>query len=206
MSALMCSGPDLLLQNLHRREERTLRATGAQTRRPRRHQRRELRGGRRRDRRSCEPRHVTAAGAQRRRPLLEEFADALAQHVDAVFTEHGQRSLADDAHVQIVLAENLVRRLLDVFGLPLLDDQDGALSGAEFDPFVGNQRIGDIQQVQRDLAGTECIGAIEQLERSECVVVQTALHHDSDIAAPRVPMTSLSPCSAMNRNAAGRRT
>ena len=50
------------------------------------------------------------------------------------------------------------------------------------DPFFRYERVGDIEHVERQLAAPERIGATEQLERAQRVVVQAALQDDADVA------------------------
>ena len=63
-----------------------------------------------------------------------------------------------------MLAQDLARRLLDEFRLPLLDYENRALAAAELHPLSRYQRIGDVEYVQGNAAGAERIRAAEQLQ------------------------------------------
>ena len=80
-----------------------------------------------------------------------------------------------------------VEALLDELRLPLLDDQHRALARAERDHLLVDQRIGDVEHVERQRRIAERIGEAEQLERAQQRVVQAALQDDADIAASRRP-------------------
>ena len=68
-----------------------------------------------------------------------------------------------------------------ILGLAFLDDEHGALAAAESLPLLRHQRIGDVEDVERHAARAEGIGAAEQLERPQRVVVQPALQNDADV-------------------------
>ena len=205
----------------------TLRAAGAQARRPRRHQRREPRrsGTSGTSRRSAAASHrakrnaatLPRASASRRsaaghrardasplthlrRPLLEKRRDALAQNVHGVLTMHRQRVLADDACLHVVPSQNLIRGLLDELGLPLLHHQHRALAAAEPHPLLRHERIRHVQHVQRHAARAERVSASEQLQRPQHAVRQT---HPAERCRYRQhrPRSSRS-CRARRRTAA----
>ena len=95
-------------------------------------------------------RRALPVGQQFRSMAAEERGDAVGHHLGGVFAGHRaagpcRRSLAPSAGV----AEDLRQRLLDVVGLALLDDQDGVLVAAEVDHLVVDQRIGDVEDVER---------------------------------------------------------
>ena len=71
--------------------------------------------------------------------------------------------------------------LLDEFRLAFLDDQHGALAGAELHDFIGNQRIRHIQNVERHFARSERIGISQELQRAQHAVIETSLQDDADI-------------------------
>ena len=73
--------------------------------------------------------------------------------------------------------------MLDELRLPLLDDQDGALSGAEFPDFVGHQRISDVEDIDRDLRIAIGVGQARHLQHPVERVEEAALDDDPDLPA-----------------------
>jgi len=61
-------------------------------------------------------------------------------------------------HLRIGTPQNGVERLLDEFGLALLDHQNGTLAGTEAQDFGIDQRVGDVEDVERNLAVAERVG------------------------------------------------
>ena len=113
--------------------------------------------------------------------LADEGAQALVQHLRAVFAGHGQQALADQLGLQVVLAQHAGDALLDEVGLAFLDQQHRALAGAEAHQFRIDQRVGDVHHVQRQLAAAVDIGQAQPLHRAQQRVVQAALHDDADV-------------------------
>ena len=70
-------------------------------------------------------------------------------------------------------------------GCPSSTTSTARLPAAEFDPLVGDQRIGDIQHVERNPARSERIRAVEQLQSPQHAVVQAALKNDPHVAPRR---------------------
>ena len=95
----------------------------------------------------------------------------------------GRMLLAEDLGLKIGVAQDHVEGLLDEFGLAFLDDHDSALAGAEADDFIIDQRIGDVENIQRHLGVADRIGKADELECTEQRIVQAALHDDSDLTA-----------------------
>src|SRR5688572_14080836 len=79
-----------------------------------------------------------------------------------------------------MFAQDLARSLLDELGLPLFCDEYGSFAAAETYPLFRHERIVDVENVQGHLARAEHIGAPEQLERSQCVVVEATLQDYAD--------------------------
>ncbi|CAB4880947.1 unannotated protein [freshwater metagenome] len=71
--------------------------------------------------------------------------------------------------------------LLDEVGLPLLDEQNRALALAESDDLVVNDRIGDVHNVERDVAVAVRVGQAQQFEGTIHVVEQAALEDDPEV-------------------------
>src|SRR5690349_15150691 len=74
-------------------------------------------------------------------------------------------------------------RLLDMRGLPFLDNQDALLAPREIDDLFRNQRIRHVQAVDRHARRAERIGHAEELEGAHHRVVQAALADDADVAS-----------------------
>ena len=138
---------EFALDELHRGEDRPLRAAGAERRRPAVHL-----VGRSRPA-PCVSRCLsgaTSARGRRRRQqigphLVDELADAFAHHAAGVFAGHRQHVLAVHPGLDVGAAQDGVDGLLDVVRLAFLDDQDRLLAGAEADELLVDQRIGDVQ-------------------------------------------------------------
>ena len=77
----------------------------------------------------------------------------------------GSMSLPWTLVCEVGFAQDGVEVLLDEIGLAFLDHQHGALARAEPPDLVVDQRIGDVQNVERNLAVAERVGQAEQFER-----------------------------------------
>jgi hypothetical protein len=71
--------------------------------------------------------------------------------------------------------------LLDEVGLAFFDQQDAALAQAKALELVVDQRIGDVEDVQRHLRLAKGIGQAQHLERAQHAVVKAALHDDAEV-------------------------
>ncbi len=98
-----------------------------------------------------------------------------------IFAGHRQHALSLDAGRNVGAAQNRIHRLLDEFRLALLDDQNRFFPRAEADEFGVDQRIGDVEHVERDAAIAEHIGEPEDFERAQRSIVHAALHDDADV-------------------------
>ena len=198
--------PGLLLQQLHRREERPFRAADAQTRRPRRHERGEL--ARRHQR------HFAARGAvigdrpaaARRRPLVEELAAV----PGAARRRCTPRASAALPCRRGALLTSRWRRIWFAAcsmysGWPFLDDEHGALAAAEALPLLRDQRIGDVEHVERHAGScrTHPRGRAAPARAAYCCTGRPAARCRCRARSPR--MNSFRPRSAMKRCAAGSR-
>ena len=86
------------------------------------------------------------------------------------------------ARLEIGAAQQRDDVLLDEIRLAFLDDQHRALACAEFGQLVGDDRVRDVQHVQRHLRFSERVGKSEQLQRAEHAVVHAALQDDPEVA------------------------
>ncbi len=118
---------ELLLHQLHRGKDRPLRAAGAKTRRPRRHH-----VGQRADPvidlDAVDVRRARGIRQRIRAPAADEGADRRAHHLRGVFAGHRQQVLAVQLGRNVGVAQDLVQRLLDEFGLAFLDHQHRLLA------------------------------------------------------------------------------
>src|SRR6185295_3762411 len=92
-----------------------------------------------------------------------------------------QRTLAVDARLDIGAAQLGVHRLLDVIGEAFLDDQDVALAEAEGFQLVRNQRIREIEAIDRNARIAEIVGEAEPRERAQHRVGEAAEYDDAEI-------------------------
>ena len=92
-----------------------------------------------------------------------------------------QRSLAVDLGLDVGAAQLDVDRLLDVVGRAFLDDEHGALAGAEFADFLRHQRIDDVEHQERHARDAEHVGKADALQRAQNGVGKPAHDDDADI-------------------------
>src|SRR6218665_143207 len=112
---------------------------------------------------------------------LQEALYALLQGRHGVVAAPGQQILAVHRSVQAAPPQQGVEVLLQVVGLAFLDHQHGPLATAEPVHLVLDQRVGDVQDVQRHAAGAEQVGLAQQFERAQHAVGQAAEGHDADV-------------------------
>ena len=98
-----------------------------------------------------------------------------------VFAGHRQHVLAGKRGVDVGAPQDRVDRLLDEIRLAFLDHQHRALADAERDQFVVDQRIGDVQDMERHARRAPNVGEAEQLQRAHDAVVHAALQDDADL-------------------------
>ncbi len=60
--------------------------------------------------------------------------------------------------------EHRPERLLDVVGLPLLDDQHRILVAGEVEELFIDERIGDVQHIERHVGAAADVGEAEPLQ------------------------------------------
>src|SRR3546814_8846809 len=78
--------------------------------------------------------------------------------------------------------------MLDEFGLPLLDHQHGAFPGAEVPYLIRDQRIGHVEDVDRQFGIAEGIGNVDQLEGPIERVEKATLDNDADVRILAKPL------------------
>ena len=169
---------ELLLDELHRREERALRAAGAQAGRPLRYQRRQLI-------------HVDAVGTSerrhrdgRRRPPAKELAQAAFHQLAGIFAGHGKHVLADYPCGDVAALQDAVDALLDIVRLPLLDEQHRLLAPAEINDFRLDEGIDHVHHVHGQAGFAERIGTPHMFHGPVQGVVQPSRHDDAHVAEP----------------------
>ena len=154
MTANVCTDvhrAKLPLQQLHRSEQRPLGAAGAQAGRSRRHVGRQHRGEsplwlqrRLRHRRRWPLQQL-------RRMALQESTQTFDHHRCRVLARCGERPLSNDLRRALRTREQMTEGLLEELGLPLLHHEHCTLAAGKTLDFIGYQRIGDIQHVDRNL-------------------------------------------------------
>ena len=175
---------ELLLHELHGGEDRPLRTADTEAGRPRRHrlgERLDLRIGQHRVR----VRRRRRIAEQRIGVTLEKCLQPLGDDHRRVFTGHRQHVLAADPGLDVAAAQDGVDRLLDEFRLALLDDQDRLLVRGKFGDLVVDQRIGDVEHIDRHRRLAIDVGETKLLQRAHHRIVEAALHHDADIGVLR---------------------
>ncbi len=156
---------EFLLDELHRREDRPLGTADAEAWRTRGHDFGELlHSGIGENRSRIRQRRLVAK--QLASVGREKLAQARRQHRRGVFAAHRQHVLAGDLRLDVAAAQDGVEIALDIVRRALLDHQHGFLAAAEFDEFVLDQRIGDVEHIERDGAAAVGVGEAEIFERS----------------------------------------
>src|SRR5208337_2004044 len=112
----------------------------------------------------------------------KEFADALGQDRDGVFSAHRQDVLARDSRRDVASAKDRIEIALDVVGRALLHHQHRLLVAAELNQFLFDQGIGDVEHVERHGRLAVGVGETKILQRSNRAVVHAAEHDDADLA------------------------
>ncbi|MCY1226862.1 hypothetical protein D9M72_391120 [compost metagenome] len=185
---------DLALDQLHRGEDRALRAAGAEAGRARMHALVDqlLRfqhfgchgvdggGGR-----LHQGDHLTCRLRFRQRfdlaVLLQEGAQPLEHGRSVVFASERQQVLAMQRRGGTGHAQDVGGVLLDKVGLAFFQHQHRALARAEAFPLRIDQRVGHVRHVQGDLRLAEHVGQAELLQCADQRVVAAALHGDADV-------------------------
>ena len=174
---------ELLLDQLHRGEDRPLRTADAEAGRARRHRLRQIgdveaspaRSGARRGRWQ----QVAARSSRRKAPTPSSMTCA------GIFAGHRAGVLAEQPGRSAGLVQHRAEGLLDVVRLAFLDHQHRVLARAEVEELVVDQRIGDVQHIERHVGAAADVGEAEALQRADDAVVHAALHDDADAAVGR---------------------
>ena len=172
---------DLALDELDSGKHRPLRAAGTKVRRPRR----DVAGigyGRRLVRekffRALGNRIGIDTGGMR---LGKKRGYAAQQRFRIIIAGARQAAFAENARRYIGAAQGHIDLLLDVFRRSLLDHQHGALADAEILHFIGHQRIGDVEHIDRNARSAVKIGQVEPRQRAQQIVGEAAEHDDADL-------------------------
>ena len=72
---------------------------------------------------------------------------------------------------EVALLQDRTNRLLQEIRLPFLHYQYGVLALEEVDDFRRNQRIGDVEDVNRNLARAKGVGEPQLLQRTKYAVI-----------------------------------
>ena len=79
------------------------------------------------------------------------------------------------------VAQDLVQRLFDEFGLSFLDHQHRLLAAAEVDHLAVDDRVGHVHHIERHARLAPDIGKSGLAQRGDDAVIHAALHDDADI-------------------------
>src|SRR5262249_49600299 len=134
----------------------------------------------------------------------DQFPDALLQDGAGIFARHRQHALSLDAGRNVGAAQNRIHRLLDEFRLALLDDQNRFFGRAEAHELGVDQRIGDVEHVERNAAVAES-SASPRISSARNAVLYMPPCMTMPMSSASPSKTSLSLCSSMKRTAAGQR-
>ena len=111
----------------------------------------------------------------------EERFEPLAHHGAGVLAGARERPLADHLGRKRRLAKQQADRLLEVFRLTFLDDEQRPLAGGEIRKLRRDERVGDVEDVQRHARRPEDIREAEPFECTQRGVVEPALQHDAEV-------------------------
>ncbi len=115
------------------------------------------------------------------RAACRKRGEPVEQHVGGVFAGLGQRALAVDLRLDVGAAQFDVDRLLDVVGEAFLDDQHGALAGAERRDLLRHQRIDDVEHQigMREVPNTSA--SPRRSSARSTLLVSPPMHDDADV-------------------------
>ena len=173
--------PDLALEDLDGREDRALRAAGAEARRARR---------------QCDGERRLAALARslrcgvrpgnrgqieaRRHGRLQEGREAIADRLGGVFAGGRHQPLAVDAGLYIGFTKYHCYLLFYVFRTTFLLHQNCIFSGAKCLDLAGDEGVDDIEQEERDSARPEGVRQPDRLQAADHRIVEPALQNQAD--------------------------
>src|SRR5438105_684066 len=95
--------------------------------------------------------------------LLDKTQNAFGHDRSGVLARHGQHIFAVDFGLNTGSAQDGVQVLLDEIGLALLDYHHAALIGAEALYLIFDQRISNVQNVERNPAVAKSVRQAQQL-------------------------------------------
>ena len=116
-----------------------------------------------------------------RSPAADEGADRCAHDLRGVFAGHREQVLAVQLGRNVGVAQDLVQRLFDEFGLSFLDHQHRFLAAAEVDHLAVDDRVGHVHHIERHARLAPDIGKSGLAQRRDDAVIHAALHDDADI-------------------------
>ena len=177
---------EFLLDQLHRREDRPLRAAGAEAGRADRHGLGKLG--------IVEPggvvRRAGAVGSKYSGACSRRKArDAVEHDLAGIFAGHRQKPLPTSLVVPPALWSIAPKACSMIVGLAFLDDEHRVLVFAEVEELVVDQRIGDVQDIERHFGVAIDVGKAEALQRADDAVIHAALQDDADAALRRARRT-----------------
>ncbi len=116
------------------------------------------------------------------RGLGDELRHTAQYHFAGVFAGHRQHVLAVDPRaVDVGATQCGQHRVFDEIGLAFFHHQHRTLACAERGDLLGDQRIGDVQAIDRDFRYAEGVGQPQLLQRAHGHVVHAALGNDADV-------------------------
>ena len=187
--------PELALHDFEGREERTLRAPGAERGGARRQRLGQVAAGHGgfavkgfravRDLGDAPHQDIVAGGNvtgvhPRRAGGLDVTSQAGAHQFRRVLTGLLEHVLAVYLGLHVAPAQGNVDFLFDVVGRAFLDDQHRALGGAELGDLLGHQRKGGVEHEKGNAALAESVGQAKLVEGGDHRVVKAALKDDPD--------------------------
>ena len=115
------------------------------------------------------------------RMLRQETDQALDHHLGVVFAAHDQVVFTFQARGAAGTEQMCGDVLLDEFGLPFFDHQHRLLAITKTGDLFGHQGVHHIEHHQGQLAVARCIRQAQLLQGANERVVQTALHHQTQL-------------------------
>ena len=96
-----------------------------------------------------------------------------------VLSRHWHDVLAVDTGLNVLPSEHCLDTLLDVLGLTLLEYQHLLFTGTELHQFIGNQWIGNVETIDRDICVTINIRQTLPLQSANDRVVRASAGDDA---------------------------
>ena len=114
------------------------------------------------------------------RCFFQETFDPIEQDLTSVFAGHGQDILAEQPCLTVRLIEQMTAGLFDEVGLALFDNQYCGLVQTEFDELFFDDRVGNIEHIERNVAVAINGCQTETLKGTDNAVIHAALTNDAD--------------------------